>query len=391
MLPGKVTTAMLCLESAGFEVFTVGGCVRDILLKKTPHDWDLTTSALPEQIIRCFSGFKLILKGLKHGTVTVLIENEPIEITTYRTDGEYPDFRHPESVHFTNSLKADLSRRDFTINAMAMDRSLTIYDFFNGKSDLADKKIRCVGNAQKRFSEDALRILRGMRFASTEGFSLEEKTLTAINALAPNLKHIAPERIAAELKKMLTLPNAGSIIQQTLPVFKILFSSLSCSAEQWTNTCAYITASGCRAELSFAHILGLCDFKEELARLKIENTLKKKIRMLLENRETIPENNKKSLTRVMCRLGREDTMLLLHFLISCNKADPAILHTALLAAAGCCSIHELDINGNDLKLLGIKDRAIGKTLRMLLTAVTEEKCENKKDQIISYLSKNNIL
>lgn len=386
MLPAAVLTAMHQLETTGFEVFAVGGCVRDILLKKPPHDWDLTTDALPEEIMACFSGFKRITTGLKHGTVTVLIDNKPIEITTYRTDGSYPDHRHPEAVYFTHSLTADLARRDFTVNAMAMDRAENVYDFFGGKADLAQKKIRCVGDAQKRFTEDALRILRGIRFASAEGFTLEQQTLTAANDLAGSLDCIARERIAAELKKMLSLPNAGGIIRQTFPVFKAIFPSLSCSRRQWELVCSYIKASDSRPEIAFAHLLTYTDFEKELAQLKIENILKAKIRILLENKHTVPEDSKTSLALLMCRLGREYALLLVEFFISCGKLDPAVRKTAALAAAGCCSLQELNIRGDDLKAIGYKGRQIKTALLTLLTAVAEEKCENKKEKLLLYIS-----
>ncbi len=386
MLPAVVLTAMHSLEAAGFEVFAVGGCVRDILLKIPPHDWDLTTNALPEEIMACLSNFKQITTGLKHGTVTVLIDHEPIEITTYRTDGNYPDHRHPEKVSFTQSLSADLARRDFTVNAMAMDRAENVYDFFGGKADLTQKKIRCVGDAQKRFTEDALRILRGIRFASAEGFTLEQQTLAAANALAASLNCIARERIAAELKKTLSLPNAGSVIQQTLPVFKTIFPSLSCSRQQWALICSYIKASNCRPEIAFAHLLTYTDFEKELAQLKIENILKNKIRILLENKNSVPENKKASLACLMCRLGREYTFLLVEFFISRGELNSSVRKTAALAAEGCCSLQELDLRGDDLKAIGYKGREIKAALLTLLTAVAEEKCENKKEKLLRYIN-----
>ena len=385
MLPAAVLTAMNRLEAAGFEAFAVGGCVRDILLKKTPHDWDLTTNALPEEILGCFSGFKRITTGLKHGTVTVLIDNEPIEITTYRTDGDYPDHRHPEAVYFTQSLIADLARRAFTVNAMAMDRAKNIYDFFGGKEDLAKRKIRCVGDAQKRFSEDALRILRGIRFASAEGFTMEQQTLAAANTLAGSLSCIARERIAAELKKMLSLPNAGDIMRRTFPVFKAIFPSLACSGQQWERICGCISASDCRIELALAHLLTYTDFEKELAQAKIENILKKKIHILLENQNAVPENSRPDLARLMCRLGKENALLLVEFFISCGKLEPAARKTAALAAGGCCSLQELDLRGDDLKAVGYKGRAIKCALLTLLEAAAEGKCENKKEKLLLYL------
>lgn len=391
MLPVPVLRAMRRLEDAEYEVFAVGGCVRDILLQKTPQDWDLTTAAQPQQIIECFADCKQILTGLKHGTVTVLMDNEPIEITTYRTDGAYLDHRRPESVCFTSSLKEDLARRDFTVNAMAMDKDGVIYDFFNGKEDLAQKKIRCVGDAQKRFEEDALRILRGLRFASLEGFSLDEHTLTAANALAKNLTYIARERIAAELKKMLCLPGAAAILLQTHAIFSVLFPTLSCTKEQWECVCAYIQACGGRLELAFAFLLLHTDFKRELSLLKIENALKRNIQMLLEN-QTVPlKNEKTALALTMCRLGRESTHLLLEFFICSGRFDASVRQTAALAANGCCSLAQLQIRGEDVMAAGYKKREIKTALENLLAAVVQEKCENNRESLLAFLKKNNIL
>jgi tRNA nucleotidyltransferase (CCA-adding enzyme) len=164
-----IITIINILERNGFEAFIVGGCVRDSLLNKKPHDWDITTNALPEQVISCFKGYKVIETGLKHGTVTVMLDGEPYEITTYRVDGKYSDNRHPDSVRFVSSLKADLSRRDFTVNAMAYSPSVGLIDYFGGQEDLKNKLIKCVGEPDKRFQEDALRIMRAVRFDKSLG------------------------------------------------------------------------------------------------------------------------------------------------------------------------------------------------------------------------------
>ena len=201
--------ALALLQAAGYEAWIVGGCVRDALLGMPPKDYDLTTSALPEETQRIFAAYPRIETGLRHGTVTVLLEGEPLEITTYRVDGVYSDARHPDGVTFTRSLRQDAARRDFTINAMAYAPGQGLQDFFGGQADLAQGTIRAVGRAETRFHEDALRILRALRFASVLDFTLEAETHQAALACAPLLAAISPERVFSELGKLLCGKAAG--------------------------------------------------------------------------------------------------------------------------------------------------------------------------------------
>ena len=200
-LPEKVKYIISQLEQAGFEAYAVGGCVRDCLLGRNPNDWDVTTSAKPLEVKAVFG--HTIDTGIQHGTVTVMLEREGFEVTTYRIDGEYEDSRHPREVIFTANLIEDLKRRDFTINAFAYNDKSGIVDAFHGMKDLSDGVIRCVGEASERFDEDALRILRAVRFSAQLGFMVAEETKAAIKILAPNLRHISAERIQAELVKLL--------------------------------------------------------------------------------------------------------------------------------------------------------------------------------------------
>ena len=204
-IPQKVEIIINTLEEAGFEAYAVGGCVRDALLGRTPNDWDITTSAKPEQVKVLFR--RTVDTGIAHGTVTVLLDKDGFEVTTYRVDGEYEDGRHPKEVTFTASLEEDLKRRDFTINAMAYNPKKGLVDLFEGQKDLKDKVIRCVGDPLERFTEDALRIMRAVRFSAQLGFSLEENTRKALSLLAPNLKHVSAERIQVELVKLLVSPH----------------------------------------------------------------------------------------------------------------------------------------------------------------------------------------
>ncbi len=200
-LPDKVRYIITKLEAAGYEAYAVGGCVRDSLLRRTPSDWDVTTSAKPQQIKAVFR--HTIDTGIQHGTVTVMLDREGFEVTTYRIDGEYEDSRHPKEVIFTANLIEDLKRRDFTINAFAYNDQSGIVDAFDGIKDLHQGIIRCVGEASERFGEDALRMLRAVRFSAQLGFSIAEDTRSAIRALAPSLAKISAERIQAELVKLL--------------------------------------------------------------------------------------------------------------------------------------------------------------------------------------------
>ena len=205
-IPKNAETILHILEKAGYEAYVVGGCVRDSILGRSPDDWDITTSAKPEQVKALFH--RTVDTGLQHGTVTVLMEKEGYEVTTYRVDGEYEDGRHPKEVTFTASLKEDLKRRDFTINAMAYNPSSGLVDLFGGLEDIERKIIRCVGDPLERFTEDALRIMRAVRFSAQLGFAIEEETRKALKVLAPNLKHVSAERIQVELVKLLMSPHS---------------------------------------------------------------------------------------------------------------------------------------------------------------------------------------
>lgn len=221
-LPEKVEKIINTLEAAGFEAYAVGGCIRDSILGREPNDWDITTSARPEETKALFK--KTFDTGIQHGTVSVLIDHEVFEVTTYRIDGEYEDSRHPKSVVFTDLLSEDLRRRDFTINAMAYNPARGLVDLFEGREDIERRVIRAVGNAEDRFGEDALRILRAVRFAAQLGYDIEEETRNAIKKLSPNLKNISAERIQVEFVKMITSDHPDYIkTAYDLGITKVIF------------------------------------------------------------------------------------------------------------------------------------------------------------------------
>ena len=233
---GNAAKLLSELESCGFEAYMVGGCVRDSIMGREYHDIDITTNALPEDILKVFSSYKVIPTGIKHGTVTVLCGGTPYEITTYRIDGEYTDHRRPDSVEFTSDITADLARRDFTINAVAMDKSGCIVDPFGGISDMKEGIIRCVGKPEKRFSEDALRIMRAVRFASQLGFRIDGATSEAIHRMKDLLQEISRERIRDELDKLVcgksctaVLLEYSDVITAVIPEFKPSIGLDQCS------------------------------------------------------------------------------------------------------------------------------------------------------------------
>ena len=226
-LPIYVQTALQKLNTAGHKAYIVGGCVRDSLIGRTPNDWDITTDALPEQIIAIFANDRVIPTGIQHGTVTVLLDGQPLEITTYRIDGKYSDNRRPDSVSFTQSLQEDLLRRDFTINAMAYHPKIGIVDCYSGLADLSSQRLVCVGDPEKRFAEDALRILRALRFSAQFGFSIEKMTAKAIHRLAPLLRGISAERIQAELSKMLCGEHVRSVMLNYSDVLSVILPEIT--------------------------------------------------------------------------------------------------------------------------------------------------------------------
>ena len=224
-MPKIVRQVLTALESAGYEAWCVGGCVRDTLLSRHPGDWDVTTNALPEETLAVF-GDRAFPTGLQHGTVTVRMEHQAVEITTYRVDGEYHDHRRPEHVTFTRSLEEDLARRDFTVNAMALDLRGELRDPFGGREDLKRGVLRCVGDPDRRFEEDALRILRGLRFAAVLGFSVDPATGVSIHRHGELLRDIAAERIQVELFKLLCGVRAAEVLREYVDVIGVFWPEL---------------------------------------------------------------------------------------------------------------------------------------------------------------------
>lgn len=369
-IPEKIKFVLDTLTQNGYEAYIVGGCVRDSLLGLTPSDYDVTTSAKPQEIIGLFE--KTVPTGLKHGTVTVIIENEPIEVTTFRTEGEYKDSRHPRNVKFVTDLREDLSRRDFTVNAMAYNETAGLVDLFGGLGDLENKILRAVGDSDKRFSEDALRILRLFRFASQLEFTPEEKTLNSALKLQKGLENISKERIFSEIvktvkgknpKAILPLINSGGLeflgITET-PEFTTLddpdlrlFVFLNTSSENPIEVLKTLKAPN--RQIDFANKL-----------LKLQ-TIKINTKEDIKNALFLTDYNAVNL---FLQLQEDEDKLKLLAEIIKNKEPYLISHLA--------------IDGEILKNLGFEGKEIGEILERLRQTVVCDPQKNRKEILMTF-------
>lgn len=431
-MPKNVDTAINLLQSAGFEAYAVGGCVRDSLLGKTPNDWDITTSAKPEDMKSVFADFHCIDTGIKHGTVTVVIDGEPLEITTFRLDGEYEDNRHPKSVTFTSDLGADLGRRDFTVNAMAYSKKTGTVDLFGGQNDLKNKIIRCVGDPDRRFNEDALRILRALRFASALDFEIEEKTAQSLLKNRALLGNISEERISKELLKLVCGKGAKRILTDFAPVlFEILpelqpmyknshdnphhcydiyehtlIAVESIDPEPTLRFAMLLHDCGKPAvkkfdENGFAHFYGHQRISAEisaqiLARLKVSNKFRDEILFLVSNHDRweLYENTEK-MPRYLSKFGLDGVLNLLKVMRADvlaqspeyryrldQIADAEETAKNLAAQKPCLSLSELQINGRTLMDIGIpQGRQLGAVLAQLLDEVIDGVTKNTQEAL----------
>ncbi|MBQ8029200.1 MAG: CCA tRNA nucleotidyltransferase [Clostridia bacterium] len=435
-LTSQAEKALELLENSGFEAFVVGGFVRDCVMQRHCNDVDITTNAFPEEIKECFSSFKTIDTGIKHGTVTVLIDEIPIEITTYRSDGVYSDNRHPESISFCKSLKEDVSRRDFTINALAYSRKAGIVDYFGGVKDIENKTIRAIGDPEKRFREDALRILRAIRFSSVLGFEIEEKTKCAIHQLKNLICNISVERIAVEMKRLLCGKNVKNVMLEYFDVFQLVCPELSGMKgfdqrnfhhkfDIWEHTAVVVENApsvdylrltalfhDCGKVDTFSldkngvgHFYSHASVSAEkaetaLRRLKFDNFTVSRVKTLVKIHDTPLEESETYLKKRLSKLGYN----VLKELISVQRADTLGLadefHSRkehfdcleemiekIILQGQCFSIKDLAVDGNDLIEIGFRGKAIGEALAFLLEAVIGEKVENQKESLINYLKR----
>lgn len=431
-LPKYVYEVLKKLQDSGYEAYCVGGCVRDYLLGQCPDDYDVTTSALPEQIMKVFGGYKLLTVGLKHGTVTVIIDKKPVEITTYRVDGDYKDHRHPSEVRFTPCLEEDLARRDLTINAMAYCPETGIIDPFGGQNDLKNGIIRCVGDPMKRFDEDGLRILRALRFASRYGFEIDKYTSDAVHRLRYLLSFISAERINNELCGILTgncgdiLYNYSDVICEIIPEMYPCIGFEQHSKYHDKTVYGHIVATVAASEptvearltmllhdigkpASFfmkdgvGHFYGHADVSCEIAvkiieRLRFSNKIADEVLFLIKNHGIVINDDTRCIRRGLSRYGTERFLKLIrvHYYDTCGKApayfgekdlfDSIEKHTReYLENEPPMNLKQLKVNGSDISMLGITGREIGEALSFLLEQVIDGNCENDKDSLLTLI------
>jgi tRNA nucleotidyltransferase (CCA-adding enzyme) len=434
-LPPAPLSLITLLEAAGHSAYAVGGCVRDALLGQPPGDWDLCASAQPEQVTACLRAheIKVLETGLRHGTVTAVMDHKPIEITTFRLDGGYTDHRRPDSVTFTGDLAADLSRRDFTVNAMAWHPAKGLADPFHGEADLRSGLLRCVGEPARRFGEDALRILRCLRFASTLGFAVEENTSQALFDLKGALRHVAAERIQSELTKLLCGKNARQILLEYRDIIFAVLPRLGPLSgfdqrtpwhcyDIWGHSCAAVEAAPASPALRWAALLHDCgkppcffvrdgaghfhghpEVSERLARemlgeLKCPKKLTEHVAVLIRRHELRLLEQPQSPARLRRLLGELGPETLLD-LLDLTRADVAAqapeklyrlagyepLRAQILALAAenpCVTRAQLAVNGKDLMALGLRGPELGRMLDRLLEEALEGRAENTREALL---------
>ena len=382
LLPTAVSEVLDRLEAAGHEAYLVGGCVRDFLRGVPPHDFDITTSAHPEETLAVFSDCRTIETGVRHGTVTVLSGGMPLEITTYRVDGDYTDHRRPDSIMFTPSLTEDLARRDFTVNAMAYSPTRGLADPYGGREDLAAHCLRAVGDARKRFGEDALRILRALRFASTLGFLLEAETAAAARELAATILSVAAERIREELSRLVVGPAAASVLSEYKGIIALLLPGARLS-----------TAFGALPAdpvFRFADLLlslGESGAETVLTGLRADNATVRAVGSLIRLFFAPLSPKRADLCRLLRREGRKPLEAALILRASHGIADPLVREelSALLREGAPYLLSHLAVSGKDLCEVGIpKGKGLGDLLEILYTRVIEQELPNEKEALLAF-------
>ena len=434
VLPKNVKKIIDILNKNNFEAFIVGGCVRDSIIGLIPHDWDICTNAKPEEIKKCFANFNTFDSGIKHGTISIVIDSEVYEVTTYRIDGTYSDNRRPDSITFTSDIAKDLARRDFTINAIAYNEQCGLIDPYGGREDLSDKIIRCVGSPDFRFNEDALRIIRALRFASVYDFVIENETSKSICKNADLLKNIAVERISVEFNKLLCgngaeeiLNNYSDVIAVFIPEIKPMFDysqhTKHHNRDLWRHTTYSVKSIDNTPVLRMSMFLhdigkpkackrdedGTCHFKGHpkysaemaetiLRRLKYPTEFIETCITLIKYHDVRFNGSKRQLRHVMSAIGDKNVELLLKIQRAdimaqsdykhkekLEKLDLACrVYEEVLADKDCFTLKQLKINGNDIKKLRVTEGVkIGKILKILLSLVIEDKLENKKSALVN--------
>ncbi len=392
-IPGYVKFILDTLSENGFEAYIVGGSVRDALRAHVPDDFDVTTNAEPEQVCKAFDNkCRIILTGLKHGTVTILSEGKPIEVTTYRTDGDYRDNRHPEQVTFVKKIDADLMRRDFTVNAMAYSPTNGLVDLYGGQADLKNKIIRCVGNPDTRFHEDALRMLRALRFAAVLQFEIEADTARAIHENRALLNHVSAERIRTELFKLLCGDDAEKILLAYADVFFTIFPQLqnAYTGTSYANAVKSMHTLEKDAVLRFAALLlpaaneHASDCFSATDSLKTDKKSADTIKFSVKHCAEVLPTDAASVKHLLNKYGVEALVFLAKLK---NAAETLACIDAVLQNSEPYRICDLKISGDAVAALGYTGKQIGETLHTLLTAVIDGKLENEKETLLNAIKK----
>lgn len=405
-LPEDVAFIINTIEKNGHQAYAVGGCVRDTIMGTTPNDWDITTSALPEEVKSLFN--KTIDTGIQHGTVTVMLHSVGYEVTTYRIDGDYLDGRHPSCVEFSDRLTDDLCRRDFTINAMAYNDRTGLVDEYGGIADINNKVIRCVGNPVERFTEDALRMMRAIRFSAQLGFSIESNTYQAIEQLSKNIQKVSMERVCVELKKTLISANpdfcglygSTSLFKDILPQLHESFTARY--AKRILLTCKY-TENELPLKLAACLSNGTPeDARNTLRHLRMDNKTIDTVVRLLTHCKTPIEETEPAIREALHTYGRDIFNLIIKYETAVIKASEEVtfisnpgrlkhlmtlkrMSEEILSRGDCFTIKDLDITGLDLIEYGLKGTQIGDTLNYLLEIVIENPKLNDKATLIGLL------
>ena len=430
-LPFQIAEILERFERFDYDAFVVGGCVRDALMGNQPHDYDITTSALPNETERVFSDCRVIETGIKHGTVTVLYKGQSIEITTFRVDGEYADGRHPNSVTFSRSIEDDLSRRDFTMNGIAYNPKVGLVDPFGGENDIKSRTIRCIGNPELRFSEDALRILRALRFSSVLGFSIEKRTAETITSHRSDLHKVSAERIFSELKRLLCGKDIKRVMLEYPKVFAEILPPL---AEQtgydqgsryhdstlYEHTARAVEAAPAEPALRLAmlfhdmgkprcrtvsedgecHYYGHAAISAELAdellrMLKCDNALRERVCAIVKYHDTPADTSSRIVNRWLSQYGADLFRDIMYAQIADGTAQSELgrtrvenarkcLETAedIIASQPCLTLKELAVSGKDLRGIVPPSPLMGEILSELLGEVIEEKLPNEKKALL---------
>lgn len=382
-LPKSVEILIEQLNKNGHRADVVGGCVRDYLLGKTPSDYDITTSATPGEMLEVFRDFRTIPTGLKHGTLTVITDAEPYEITTYRRDGEYADHRHPDSVSFTKDIANDLSRRDFTVNAMAYNSTDGLTDLFGGRADLDARIIRAVGDPYRRFDEDALRILRAVRFSATLGFEIEKGTAAAAEQLAHLLSFVSGERIYTEIKKLMAGKNAYRVLSEHRTVIE---AALGITGYTLPDQMPFAPTP---PDVRFFSLFAGYDnpvsiFNSVCDRLKVDNAMRESGTAVLGNLSRTLECAAD--VKLCLRDIGVDNTYTLSWLRSLLGISGTCIHChvkSILEFGEAYTERHLAVNGKDILALGYRGKEVGEVLEFLITSVIKDDLENDRDTLLN--------